>query len=45
MLVFMDQNTYEQISLSSDLIGEARPFLQDGNAGEARVVGRKAYQC
>ena len=30
MLVFMDQNTYEQISLSSDLIGEARPFLQDG---------------
>jgi elongation factor P len=30
MLVFMDQNTYEQISLPSDLLGDARPFLQDG---------------
>ena len=30
MLVFMDQNTYEQINLPSDLLGDARPFLQDG---------------
>jgi elongation factor P len=30
MLVFMDQDTYEQISLPSDLLGDARPFLQDG---------------
>ncbi len=30
MLVFMDTNTYEQINLPSDLLGDARPFLQDG---------------
>ena len=30
MLVFMDNDTYEQISLPDDLIGEAAAFLQDG---------------
>ena len=30
MLVFMDTGTYEQINLPSDLLGDARPFLQDG---------------
>ena len=30
MLVFMDQDNYEQITLPSDLLGDARPFLQDG---------------
>ncbi len=30
MLVFMDKDTYEQINLPSDLLGDARPFLQDG---------------
>ena len=30
MLVFMDTDTYEQIELSSELLGERRPFLQDG---------------
>ena len=30
MLVFMDNDTYEQINLPSDLLGDARPFLQDG---------------
>ena len=29
-LVFMDQDTFEQINLPSDLLGDARPFLQDG---------------
>jgi elongation factor P len=29
-LVFMDQDTFEQITLPSDLLGDARPFLQDG---------------
>ena len=29
-LVFMDTDTYEQINLPSDLLGDARPFLQDG---------------
>ncbi len=30
MLVFMDKDTYEQINLPSDLLGDARAFLQDG---------------
>ena len=30
MLVFMDNDTYEQISLPDDLLGEAAAFLQDG---------------
>jgi elongation factor P len=30
MLVFMDKDTYEQINLPDDLIGEAAAFLQDG---------------
>lgn len=29
-LVFMDTETYEQISLPADLLGEAAAFLQDG---------------
>jgi elongation factor P len=29
-LVFMDTETYEQIELSAELLGERRPFLQDG---------------
>lgn len=30
MLVFMDNQTYEQIELPSDILGDRRPFLQDG---------------
>jgi len=30
MLTFMDLETYEQIALPSDLLGERRAFLQDG---------------
>ncbi len=30
MLIFMDTETYEQVQLSADLLGERRPFLQDG---------------
>ncbi|MDO5758084.1 MAG: elongation factor P [Rhodobacterales bacterium] len=30
MLVFMDNETYEQIELPAELLGERRPFLQDG---------------
>ena len=29
-LVFMDQDTFEQLNLPADLLGDARPFLQDG---------------
>jgi elongation factor P len=30
MLVFMDMETYEQIELPADILGEQRAFLQDG---------------
>jgi len=30
MLVFMDLETYDQIELPADILGERRPFLQDG---------------
>ena len=30
MLVFMDKDNYEQVSLAEDLIGEPAAFLQDG---------------
>ena len=29
-LIFMDTETYEQIELPADILGERRPFLQDG---------------
>jgi elongation factor P len=29
-LVFMDAETFEQIELDADILGERRPFLQDG---------------
>jgi elongation factor P len=30
MLVFMDKDTYEQINLDADLLGDAKAFLTDG---------------
>ena len=30
MLVLMDTDTYDQVQLSSELLGDRRPFLQDG---------------
>ena len=30
MLTFMDNETYEQITLAADLVGEPLPFLQEG---------------
>ena len=30
MLVFMDTDTYEQVEIPADILGERRPFLQDG---------------
>lgn len=30
MLVFMDSETFEQIELSTEILGDRRPFLQDG---------------
>lgn len=30
MLVFMDAETFEQVELPADILGDRRPFLQDG---------------
>jgi elongation factor P len=30
MLVFMDSETFEQVELPAEILGERRPFLQDG---------------
>ena len=30
MLTFMDSETFEQVTLPADILGERRPFLQDG---------------
>ncbi|MEP2784701.1 MAG: elongation factor P [Pseudoruegeria sp.] len=30
MLVFMDMETYDQYEIAADILGERRPFLQDG---------------
>ena len=30
MLVLMDTDTYDQVQLSAELLGDRRPFLQDG---------------
>jgi elongation factor P len=42
MLVFMDSETYEQIELPSDLLGERRPFLQDGMTATVEYYGDEA---
>ena len=42
MLVFMDTETFEQIELSADLLGERRPFLQDGMTANVEFYGDEA---
>ncbi len=39
MLVFMDNETFEQIELSADLLGDRRPFLQDGMIATIEYFG------
>ncbi len=41
-LVFMDTATYEQIELDSDLLGDRRPFLQDGMTASVEFYGEEA---
>ena len=46
MLVFMDAETYDQISIPKDLIGERIAFLQDGmqvivESHEGKAIGVK----
>ena len=41
-LVFMDNETFEQIELDAELLGERRPFLQDGMSATVRYHGEEA---
>jgi elongation factor P len=42
MLVFMDMETYDQIELQSDLLGDRKPFLQDGMMVTIEYFGEEA---
>ena len=41
-LVFMDSETYEQTELDADLLGDRRPFLQDGMIATVQYFGDEA---
>ena len=41
-LVFMDSETFEQTELDADLLGERRPFLQDGMTAAVEYYGDEA---
>ncbi|MDG2096965.1 MAG: elongation factor P [Paracoccaceae bacterium] len=42
MLVFMDMETYDQIELQTELLGDRRPFLQDGMMVTIEYFGEEA---
>jgi len=42
MLVFMDQESFEQIELPADILGDGRPFLQDGMTVTIEYYGDEA---
>ena len=42
MLVFMDSETFEQTELPADLLGDRRPFLQDGMTAAINYFGDEA---
>ena len=42
MLVFMDGETFEQIELPAEFLGDARPFLQDGMTVTIEYYGDEA---
>lgn len=41
-LVFMDSETFEQTELDAELLGDRRPFLQDGMAATIEYYGEEA---
>lgn len=41
-LVFMDSETFEQTEIDADLLGERRPFLQDGMTATVEYYGEEA---
>ena len=45
MLVFMDTQTYEQVSLPASLLGNRRPFLQDGMTVAIEYLGTEALNA
>ena len=42
MLTFMDTESYEQIELPADLLGDRRPFLQDGMIAQVEFYDEEA---
>lgn len=44
-LVFMDNETFEQIELDAELLGERRPFLQDGMTATVEYYGDEALSA
>ena len=42
MLVFMEMETYDQIELQAELLGDRRPFLQDGMMVTIEYFGEEA---
>ncbi len=42
MLTFMDSETYEQIALPAEILGDRRPFLQDGMTVHIEYYGDEA---
>jgi len=42
MLIFMDMESFEQIELPADILGERRPFLQDGMMVTIEYFGDEA---
>ena len=42
MLVVMDMETFEQVELPADLLGDRRPFLQDGMTVTIEYYGEEA---
>ena len=45
MLVFMDTETYEQIELPAEILGERRPFLQDGMVAQIEYYESEALNA
>ena len=41
-LVFMDSETYEQTEIDAELLGDRRPFLQDGMTAKLQYFGEEA---
>ncbi|MEO5620533.1 MAG: elongation factor P [Cypionkella sp.] len=41
-LVFMDTETYEQVEIDAELLGDRRPFLQDGMTAKLQYYGEEA---